>query len=169
MKQETRNQMKIKHFILLLAAALFFGCNTCQPIVQTIEKEKIVEVHIRDTVIVTNADSASTHALLRCDSAYNVVVWELTTMQGERIKASSNVQKQGKDLLLSWECKEDSLVNDIQLRDSVIREFEKNTKIIQVKVIPKFYKNCTWGFWILVVLIVLTIIAKILIKIYFRK
>ena len=161
--------MKHYNYILLLTAALFIGCKINQPIVETIEKEKIVEVHTRDTAIITKADSASIHALLKCDSAYNVVVGELTTMQGERIKASSNVQKQGKDLLLSLDCKEDSLVNEIQLRDSVIREFEKNTEIIQVKVIPKFYKNCTWGFWILVVLIVLGIVARILIKIYFRK
>lgn len=161
--------MKYYNYILLLAAALFIGCKINQPVVETIEKEKIVEVYTRDTIIVTNADSASIHALLKCDSAYNVVVGELTTMQGERIKASSNVQKQGKDLLLSLDCKEDSLVSEVQLRDSVIRELEKNTKVIQVEVIPKFYKNCTWGFWILVVLIVLSIVARILIKIYFRR
>lgn len=161
--------MKHYNLILLLAAALFFGCKTCQPIMQTIEKEKIVEVHTRDTAIITKADSASIHALLKCDSAYNVVVGELTTMQGERIKTSSNVQKQGKDILLSLDCKEDSLVNEVQLRDSIIRELEKNTKVIQVEIIPKFYKNCTCGFWILVVLIVLSIMARILIKIYFRR
>lgn len=161
--------MKHYNIILLLAAALFVGCKTCQPIVETIEKEKIVEVHTRDTAIVTKADSASIHALFKCDSAYNVVVWELTALQGERIKASSNVQKQSKDLLLSLDCKEDSLVSEVQLRDSVIRELEKNTKVIQVEIIPKFYKNCTCGFWILIVLVVLSIVTRILIKIYFRK
>lgn len=159
----------ISKLFVTLCVLFLLGCKTCQPIVETIEKEKIVEVHTRDTTIVTKADSASIHAWLKCDSAYNVVVEELTTMQGERIKASSNVQKQGKDLLLSLDCKEDSLVNEIQLRDSIIHELEKNTKIIQVEVIPKFYKNCTWGFWILVVLIVLGIVARILIKIYFRR
>jgi len=45
-----------------------------------------------------------------------------------------------------------------------------NEKIVQnVEVVPKFYKNCTIALWVLVVLGVLAIVARILIKIYLRR
>jgi hypothetical protein len=39
----------------------------------------------------------------------------------------------------------------------------------QVEVVPKFYKNCTIAMWVLVVLGVLAIAARILIKIYLKR
>lgn len=52
--------MKTNRHILFVIVVLLFACllltqsrKLCTPIVETIEKEKIVEVHTRDTAIVT--------------------------------------------------------------------------------------------------------------------
>lgn len=140
-----------------IMAALFMVSCKCPECITTTETEKIIEVRTHDTTIVTAADSASVHALLRCDSAYNVVVWELTTLQGERIEASFGTQKQGKDLLLSLDCKEDSLRNEIQLRDSIIKTMQNNTTVIREKYVPQYYKNVSAGFWILFVILLVIV------------
>lgn len=154
--------------IILGVLLLFSSCKTPAPIVQTVEKERIVEIHTRDTSIVTQADSASVRALLKCDSAYNVILFDLVTMQGERIDASANAQKQGKDMLLSLDCKEDSLVNEIQMRDSIISNFKKETVVVPVdKPVSDYYKRTSAGFWILL-LILLVIVGFKAYKIYLK-
>ena len=158
-----------KFLTILIAMVAMASCKVCDPIIETIEKERVVEVHTRDTAFVTTADSASVRALLRCDSAYNVVLWELSTIQGERIEVDATAQKQGNDLLLSLGCKEDSLIQVIQLQDSIIRTSTNQTLVREVKVLPSFYKNCTIAMWIMVVLLILLIVARILFKIYLHK
>ena len=153
-------------FAVLIAVACFSSCR-CPECVTTSETERIVEVRTRDTILVTEADSASIHALFKCDSAYNVIMYELVTMQGERIQASVQTSKQGKDLAIAMDCKEDSLVNEIQLRDSIISTLQKNTTIVREKYVPGYYKFVSWGFWIL--LVVLLIIGAIkAVKIYLK-
>jgi phosphotransferase system HPr-like phosphotransfer protein len=111
--------MIMKKILFILVAALIVGCKTCEPIVQTVEKERIVEVRTHDTTIVTEADSASVIALLECDSAYNVVLRELTIEQGKRIVQSVKTERVagdinvGSKMLLDFDCKEDSLLNII--------------------------------------------------------
>lgn len=163
------NKSHIGIWAVCLLVALLSSCKTCVPLVETIEKEKRVEVHTRDTAIVTKADSASIRALLHCDSAYNVVMDELSILQGWHINANAHAKNTNNGVVLEMDCKTDSLVNEIQLRDSVIRELEKKTKVQQVEVVPKFYKNCTIALWVLVVLAVLGIAARIVIKIYLKR
>lgn len=156
-----------KTCIVLLLCACFGGCR-CPECVTTTEVEKVVKVVERDTTIVTKADSASVSALLKCDSAYNVVLFELVSIQGERIKAQANTKKQGKDLALTLNCKEDSLLTEIQLRDSIIATTTTNTKIIREKYVPGYYKFVSWGFWILLAILILLGAWKIL-KTYLKK
>lgn len=154
-------------FIVLLLCACFGGCR-CPECATTTETEKIVKVVERDTTIVTAADSASIRALFKCDSAYNVVMYELVTMQGERIETSVNAQKHGKNLAISLDCKEDSLKHEIHLRDSIIAITTNNTKIIREKYVPGYYKFVSWGFWILLAILILLGAWKIL-KAYLKK
>lgn len=150
---------------LLLA---MFGCRTQQPIVQTVEVEHVVEIHTRDTAIVTQADSASVRALLRCDSAYNVILDELVTMQGDRIEAELQLEHlQAGAVQIHMDCHEDSLIHEIQLRDSVIRTTQTNTVVVTEKYVPSYYKNCTTGFWILLA-VLLIISAWYAAKLYFK-
>ena len=159
--------MIMKKILFILVAALMVGCKTCVPIVETVEKEKIVEVHTRDTAIITEADSASVRALLRCDSAYNVILDELVTMQGDRIEAELKMEKVNGKLMLKVDCHEDSLINEIQLRDSVISNFEKQTVVVREKYVPNYYKNTSVCFWILLAILVIIIGFKIY-KIYLK-
>lgn len=142
------------------------GCK-CPECVTTTEVEKTIEVRTRDTILVTEADSASIHALFKCDSAYNVIIYELVTMQGERIAASVQTSKHGKDLAIAIDCKEDSLVNKVQLRDSIISTLQKNTTIVREKYVPGYYKFVSWGFWILLVVLILIGAWKIA-KVYLK-
>lgn len=169
--------MKTNHYILFAIAALLFAClllmqscKTCKDIVEIRDSVRIVEVHTRDTAIITKADSAQIQLLLRCDSTNNVLIEEANTANGERLQLQMKLQR----LLngysqLSVDCKEDSLVSIIQMQDSIIKENTNHTIVQQVEVVPKFYKNCTIAMWILVVLGVLAIAARILIKIYLKR
>ena len=147
------------------------GCKQQQPIIKTVEVEHVVEIHTRDTTIVTQADSASISALLRCDSAYNVILDELVTMQGDRIEAEVKMDKMellhAGAMLLTMECHEDSLLQLIQLKDSIIRTTQTNTTVVTEKYVPSYYKNCTTGFWILLA-VLLIISAWYAAKLYFR-
>ena len=159
----------MRNLIYILLPLLLISCKPCQLIVETVEKEKIVEVHTRDTAIITAADSAGVRALLRCDSAYNVILDELVTMQGDRIEAEVHMSNLPGGLLLTMDCKEDSLENVIQLRDSIIREMEKNTKVVMVRERNGYDKFTSAGFWVLLVLCIGAIIARILVRVYLKK
>ena len=156
--------------INLYAFLLMSSCRTCEPIIETVETERIVNVHTRDTVITDRPDSASMRALLYCDSAYNVVLDELVTMQGDRIKTKLEMERlHYGGLLLNMNCKEDSLRHEIQLRDSTITELQKQTVVVREKYVPNYYKNTSIGFWVLLGIIVVYIVARILIRVYLKK
>ena len=54
----------------------------------------------------------------------------------------------------------------VQVHDTISTN---EVKVQQVEVVPKFYKNCTIALWVLVVLAVLCIAARIVIKIYLKR
>lgn len=155
--------------LLALVLSLIFslsGCK-CPEYVAGTDTEKVIEIHHHDTTIVTEADSASVMALLRCDSAYNVVVEELTAKNGERLSTGTKTAKNGNALQLIVDCKEDSLAQIIQWQDSVIRSKTTQTIVKEVKYVPNYYKNCTRGFWFLLVILILIVGWKA-VKIYFK-
>lgn len=151
--------------LLLLIGSILSSCKTCIPVVEYRDSVRIVELHTRDTTIITKADSASIHALLRCDSSYNVVLDELVLLQGWHIDANTHTQQQPDGaLVIDLNCKEDSLVNIIHLKDSVIKVLSNHTTVQQIEVIPKFYKGCTIALWVLVGLLELGIAICLIIK-----
>lgn len=151
---------------MVLATLFCHGCK-CPECLTTTETERIVKVVERDTTILTKADSASIKALFKCDSAYNVVMFELVSMQGERIEASVNATKQGKNLAISLDCREDSLEQEIHLRDSIISTTKNNTTVIREKYVPAYYKRVSAGFWVLLVILLIIVGFKIY-KIYLK-
>ncbi len=56
----------------------------------------------------------------------------------------------------------------IEVHDTLIIDKSK-TETVQVKYVPKFYKTCTWGFWIIIVCVVLFIVWKVAKRFYFRE
>lgn len=156
--------------ILSLIMLLCMGCKTVQP--QTEYKERVVEVRVRDTVVTAQADSASIRALLHCDSAYNVIVDELTTLQGARIKADVQVahlmnetSKTQPTASLLITCKEDSLLTVIHMQDSIISDLTQQTKTIEVPRERSGYDRFTsWFTWIVIAAILLYIILRVLVR-----
>lgn len=170
--------MRLPRYFIWIACALMYlyafllmsSCRTCEPIIETVETERIVNVHTRDTVITDKPDSASMQALLHCDSAYNVILFALATMQGDRIEMELEIERlRNGGLLLSMGCKEDSLRHEIQLRDSTITELQKQTVVVREKYVPNYYKNTSIGFWVLLGIIVVYIVVRILIRVYLKK
>lgn len=135
---------------LLIVGCFLSSCKTCVPVVEIHDSIRTVEVRTRDTTIITKADSASLYALLRCDSANNVLLDALSITQGERINANTHTQvRPDGGLLIQFDCKEDSLAYVVHLQDSIIKELSKNTIVQTKEVVPPFYKNCTAAFWVL--------------------
>ena len=170
--------MRLPRWIIWIACAIMYlyafllmsSCRTCEPIIETVEKQVTVKIHTRDTVITEKQDSASMRALLYCDSAYNVILDELVTMQGDRIETELEIERlRNGGLLLSMGCKEDSLRHEIQLRDSTITELQKQTVFVREKYVPNYYKNTSIGFWVLLGIIVVYIVVRILIRVYLKK
>lgn len=170
--------MRLPRWIIWIECALMYlyafllmsSCRTCEPIIETIETERIVKIHTRDTVITEKQDSANMRALLYCDSAYNVILDELVTIQGDRIETELEMERlRNGGLLLNMNCKEDSLRHEIQLRDSTIMEFKTQTVIVREKYVPNYYRNTSIGFWVLLGIIVVYIVVRILIRVYLKK
>lgn len=159
-----------KFLTILIAMVAMAACKVCEPIMIEKEVEKTVEVIHRDTTILTKADSAQVRLLLRCDSANNVLLDEISTSEGERLRLQARLRQliNGQSEL-SVDCREDSLLNIIHMQDSIIKTSTNQTTVKETKVIPPFYKNCTIAMWIIVVLIALFIAARIIIKIYLHK
>lgn len=149
---------------IVLCAILLTSCKT-KTVIVTEYKERKVEVRVRDTAIVTAADSASVRALLHCDSAYNVVVDELTALQGGRIKADVQVApltnetsktQPTKTLLIT--CKEDSLRTIIHMQDSIISDLTQQSQTVYVPRERNGYDKFVSGwFWVTAILLLLIV------------
>lgn len=159
---------------IILSILLMFVCTSCKK-VQYIQGETITkEVRIveRDTTIVTKADSASLTALLSCDSAYNVVLGDLEMSEGERINLEWRLemtQRNGRNMAaLNVDCKEDSLAQQIALRDSVISTLHERNIVEYVRQRNGYDRFVSWGFWILLIKDLLIIAAWALKKFYIK-
>ena len=148
--------------IVVLIAMSLSGCRTQQPVViQSQATERTEKVVPTDTVIVTKPDSAAIRALFECDSLNNVVLRELETAQGERIKPNINIQhNEDGSANVQFDCKEDSLRHEITLLNKIIEENTKTVQTTEVRYVPDYYRNCTRGFWVLFVVAVIFVGAK---------
>lgn len=129
----------IAAFIILVVMLLTTSCKT---IVETIEVEKVVEYHHRDTTIVTEADSASMLALLECDSNYNVVMNDLSIANGKRLEMEAKLNKvNNKKVALNVDCHEDSLQHHIEWLEQKLSEKKTGTLIKEVEVEKEIIRN----------------------------
>ncbi len=147
---------------------LLGGCKS--QYVAGVETERIVEVHHHDTTIVTESDSASAIALLECDSAYNVVLRELSIEQGKRIVPSVKtfahlINETSKTMQINFDCKEDSLEHIIAWQDSIIRNTTTQT-IVKVEKQKDFVWYAGLAFIIIICLVFVGWIVKIVLKFY---
>lgn len=152
---------------------LFFAsCRSVAPAVQESTREVVREVVRTDTIITIAPDTATLAALLRCDSAGNVLIAQLTEAQGKRLALELQLHATaGGQTALRIDCKADSLqrlLNALRT-ETTIRDNTHTTQTLVQKVVPTFYRNCTRGFWLLLSAIVLYLAARIVIKFYLRR
>jgi len=157
-------------FALLLAMALA-GCKTPQPIVQEVEREVIRETTRTDTLVTIEPDTASLHALLRCDSAGQVLIAQLTEEQGRRLAIEARLRNTDKGTVIEIDCKQDSLQRLVaKLKESIIMsDSRKRTETVTLEVVPTYYKGVSLAFWIMVVLLVVATAVRVLIRVYLKK
>lgn len=135
--------------IVWFAAALVFawsltGCKCPECAIAGSDNETIIEVHTRDTAILTLPDSATVQLLLHCDSANNVLIDEINTANGERLQLLLKLQQLANGTVAATvDCKTDSLEQIIQLQDSIIKSKTTNT-IVRIEKQRDFVYWCGW-------------------------
>ena len=153
--------------MILLA---FIGCKSQQtPVITNTDiTERTEQDVLRDTIIKEKPDSATITALFKCDSLNNVLLDEINTMHGDRIKPSINITKNDDGSVnVDFNCKEDSLQLEIQIRDKIIKELRSQKKQVPVyieKEQSQFLVNSGIALWVLIVLFVIAAIIGIVIK-----
>lgn len=159
--------MAIGFLFVICLFNLLTSCKTQSQITQNdTVKERIIEKH--DTTVVIEKDTAMAGLLLKCDSMGNVNLLNLTMEHGLRIKTEIKLNRQIDSLsnlknkvsyqpmYIQINCKEDSFEKVIHGYREQIKEIQSHTTttIVEKKHVPKFYKACTWGFWIIIVILV---------------
>ena len=116
----------MKIYRLLLFVLLLSACKTTAPIVTpSVQKDSVRVSVVHDSVRVYERDSIFIDRFTRADT-----IW-LTTEK--------------------WSIKyRDREV----LKHDTIYQVQKETEVVTEKYTPPFYKRCTWGFWILLVLLI---------------
>lgn len=115
--------------LLFIVPFLLVACRTPQTMqTDTVREVRIVE---RDTLITIAPDSATVRALLDCDSTNQVILRQLSTRNGTRITATAKTTESAGAMLLSVDCREDSLSREICLRDSVITTLRTEQRTIE--------------------------------------
>ncbi len=178
MNDPTNNRIEsaIEVALILLCATALFALHGCkaQRIDSSTYQQTIVETERYDTTYTVAGDSATAAMLFRCDSLGNVYLANLNTEQGRRMRLelllvnmqaridSTNRAQDNKPtnqpMYVQVDCKEDSfevVIHGLRERIAYIEQ-HKQTEQIEVRYIPKFYRNCTRGFWTLLALILIT-------------
>lgn len=155
------------------------SCATPKPVVSENTSDRFVEREKVDSLIGIAADSARAHLALACDSMGNVYIAEINTLQGERTRleialrsalenanantpntpaaAGNATPAKPKIVYLDVDCAADSLQILVTKLRERITTLESNNKTVTVveKVVPDYYRNCTRGFWVLLVIVIL--------------
>ena len=153
------------------------GCKSSKPLVSSENTQNSTLISERyDSVHTVAGDSATAALLFRCDSMGNVYLAELQTEHGKRINmelAIKGLQKsldsalnqspqviyKNTPMYVKIDCKEDSFEVVVRGLRERIAYYEENKQIkeVPVRYIPDFYKNCTKGFWALLVMIIIAL------------
>ena len=176
--------------ITIALCLCFGGCKTPKPIVTENRTNTLIDRETLDSLIGVAADQARMQLALQCDSLGNIYISQINTLNGERtqlqiaLRAAQDAlsaqdstsqppdtQKPAKPqiIYLDVDCNSDSLqllVTKLRERITTI-ESNKEKETVKVEVVPNYYRNCTRGFWVLLVFAVLVVGWKVA-KIYFK-
>ena len=126
--------MKCIYWILIVL--LFLGCSTPKPIITSdinVTREITEEPRISEYKV-AEPDSALIRALAQCDENNQLLITALDSVNGSRIQASFQATPTNDGIILDFQCKEDSLVAEIEVRDRTIRELREEKKTIEVAI-----------------------------------
>ncbi len=176
MKKNAHYRLIFGVFCAVLLLAGMVGCATQKPVVSENTSNTLIEREKVDSLIGVAADSARAHLALACDSMGNVYIAEINTLQGERTRleialraalekantntpstASAVTPAKPKIVYLDVDCAADSLqILVTKLRERITHmEQNKEKETVVEKVVPDYYRNCTRGFWVLLIVVVL--------------
>lgn len=177
MKKNAHYKLIFGVFCAVLLLVGMVSCATPKPVVQENTSEHFIEREKVDSLIGVAADSARARLALACDSMGNVYIMEINTLQGERTrleialraaleKANTNTPSKPaaavtpakpKIVYLDVDCAADSLqILVTKLRERITHmEQNKEKETVVEKVVPDYYRNCTRGFWVLLIVVVL--------------
>lgn len=168
--------------LVMMTMLCMVSCVTPKPIVQENTSNTLIEREKVDSLIGVAADSARAQLALACDSMGNVYIMEINTLQGERTRlelalrsalesantntpntpavAGTATPAKPKIIYLDVDCAADSLqILVTKLRERITTlESNKQTVTVTEKVIPNYYRNCTRGFWVLLVIAILVFV-----------
>ena len=171
LRERTQAVVSLTIAALLVAFALLVSCKTQQapPVLNNSQTTTHTEiVHIRDTIIKTEPDSASINALLECDSLNNVLIRQLDVQAGEHIKPSINITpKEDGTVGIEFDCKHDSLEHEIAVRDKIIETLRNSQTEIPVyieKEQSQFLRNSGIALWVLIGIFLVAVIIGIVLK-----
>lgn len=146
----------MKRTLLILATLLLVCCRT---VYVDREVTKTVEVHHRDTTVVTETDSASLFALLACDSTNQVYI-DYIDYQDGRITSLNAQLKDGK-LKVNSDVRPDTIT--ITVHDTTTVIVEKESKTIEVEK-KGFLYNSGIALWVIIGLLLAGIVVGLVIK-----
>ena len=179
MKKNAHYRLIFGVFCAVLLLAGMVGCASTKPVVSENTSNTLIEREKVDSLIGVAADSARAHLALACDSMGNVYIAEINTLQGERTRlevalrsalenaktnspnthaaAGNATPAKPKIVYLDVDCAADSLqILVTKLRERITHmEQNKEKETVVEKVVPDYYRNCTRGFWVLLIVVVL--------------
>lgn len=115
---------------------------------------------LRDTTVVVRPDSATVEALLQCDSTNRVLVNLLNTQNGDRVSADLDMETHPDGTAtLTVDCRTDSLILELRLRDREIKRLQSETHTILVPRRPTWWQRTFIATGILFTVLILSAIG----------
>lgn len=164
--------------IIALLLWVLFGMVGCKSqYMPGTDTETSINVRDREVPVYTPSDSASILALLECDSLNRVVMRELEIERGKRIvptikpvyipAATQGVSNRvSNQLLLDFDCKEDSMEHIIHVQDSIINRLRTERPEPIVIKQKDFVYYCGVAFIVIICLVFVWNVAKVVLKFY---
>ena len=143
--------------LVVLVGCLVGGCSrraipTKEVVTETVYRDRVVKV-------AHPADSGRLVALLRCDSANNVIMDELSVALTERMMADVRLDSVGR-LLAGFRTKRDTI--KVCVTDTIVRQAEKRIEVVRVeKKLNAWQRFCVW--------FTPTIIGAVCIYLYYKR
>lgn len=79
--------------ILIILSLLLIGCRSVEKVqTKVLTDSIIIERTLVDTMVITAPDAGTLDALWECDSLGNVLMAEINTLQGERLKIEPKIK-----------------------------------------------------------------------------